>query len=103
MLALSTFYNFTHSSRGSTNHTTDLSISLIKMRAVYSGISMQALNSWYPSGEAFDYPHLLRARLKNRLDGDSRLAANMIHALDVDTSAARPDGRDRQENQALPV
>jgi hypothetical protein len=37
------------------------------------------------------------------IEGDSRLLANMIHTFDVDTQAARPNGQDREEDQALPV
>jgi multiple antibiotic resistance protein len=47
--------------------------------------------------------NLLRACLKIELDRDSGVAANMIHTSDVDTQAARPNGPDRPEDQALPI
>jgi PII-like signaling protein len=46
---------------------------------------------------------LLEPVWKMVIEGDSRFLANMIHTFDVDTQAARPNGQDRQEDQALPV
>jgi hypothetical protein len=45
----------------------------------------------------------LRVRFENSVWGDSRGSGIVIHTVDVDRADPRPDGEDRQENEALSV
>ena len=67
-------------------------------RAAFGRFLRPTLRNW----NGFDVG-ALRACLRIVMDRDSRLAANMIHTSDVDPQAAKPDGQNRPQDQALSV